>query len=205
MEWSDEGIEGSNRFIKRIWTTIAKNIGSIEKEFSKDPNKLNEEELNFLIKINKTIEKISYDIDKIQLNTPVAAMMELLNSANKCIDAGCDKELVGYFIYNFLILLNPFAPHLSNELWSISKYKNENINETWVTADKNILNLDKTKMVIQINGKTRGLIEYQNKKLTKEIIFNDAKKDKKINRNLENKEIVKLIYVENKILNIIIK
>ena len=60
-------------------------------------------------------------------------------------------------------------------------------------------------MVIQINGKTRGLIEYQNKKLTKEIIFNDAKKDKKINRNLENKEIVKLIYVENKILNIIIK
>jgi len=205
LEWSDEGIEGSNRFIKRIWTTIAKNIGSIEKEFSKDPNKLNEEELNFLIKINKTIEKISYDIDKIQLNTPVAAMMELLNSANKRIDAGCDKELVGYFIYNFLILLNPFAPHLSNELWSISKYKNENINETWVTADKNILNLDKTKMVIQINGKTRGLIEYQNKKLTKEIIFNDAKKDKKINRNLENKEIVKLIYVENKILNIIIK
>ena len=205
LEWSDEGIEGSNRFIKRIWTTIAKNIGSIEKKFSKDPNKLNEEELNFLIKINKTIEKISYDIDKIQLNTPVAAMMELLNSANKCIDAGCDKELVGYFIYNFLILLNPFAPHLSNELWSISKYKNENINETWVTADKNILNLDKIKMVIQINGKTRGLIEYQNKKLTKEIIFNDAKKDKKINRNLENKEIVKLIYVENKILNIIIK
>ena len=60
-------------------------------------------------------------------------------------------------------------------------------------------------MVIQINGKTRGLIEYQNKKLTKEIIFNDAKKDKKINRNLENKEIVKLIYVENKILNIIVK
>ena len=60
-------------------------------------------------------------------------------------------------------------------------------------------------MVIQINGKTRGLIEYQNKKLTKEIIFNDVKKDKKINRNLENKEIVKLIYVENKILNIIIK
>ena len=51
----------------------------------------------------------------------------------------------------------------------------------------------------------QGLIEYQNKKLTKEIIFNDAKKDKKINRNLENKEIVKLIYVENKILNIIIK
>ena len=102
-------------------------------------------------------------------------------------------------------MLNPFAPHLSNELWSISKYKNENINETWVTADKNILNLDKTKMVIQINGKTRGLIEYQNKKLTKETIFNDAKKDKKINRNLENKEIVKLIYVENKILNIIIK
>ena len=132
-------------------------------------------------------------------------MMELLNSANKCIDTGCDKKLVGYFIYNFLILLNPFAPHLSNELWSISKYKNENINETWVTADKNILNLDKTKIVIQINGRTRGLIEYQDKKLTKEIIFDDAKKDKKINRNLENKEIVKLIYVENKILNIIIK
>mgnify|MGYP001281617869 CR=1 FL=1 len=57
LEWSDEGIEGSNRFIKRIWTTIAKNIESIEKEFSKDPNKLNEEELNFLIKINKTNRK----------------------------------------------------------------------------------------------------------------------------------------------------
>ncbi len=205
LEWSDEGIEGSHRFIKRIWSVIEKNIESIEKEFSKDPKKLNQEELNFLIKINKTIEKISYDIDKIQLNTPIAAMMELLNSANKCIEANCDKELIGYFVYNFLVLLNPFAPHLSNELWSMSKYKDENINETWVVANKNILNLDKTKIVIQINGKTRGLIEYQNNELTKEIILNDAKKEKKINKNIENKEIVKLIYVENKILNIIVK
>jgi leucyl-tRNA synthetase len=87
----------------------------------------------------------------------------------------------------------------------MSKYKDKNINETWVVANKNILNLDKTKIVIQINGKTRGLIEYQNNELTKEIILNDAKKEKKINKNLENKEIVKLIYVENKILNIIVK
>ena len=205
LEWSDEGIEGSHRFIKRIWSVIENNIESIEKEFTKDPKKLNQEELNFLIKINKTIEKISYDIDKIQLNTPIAAMMELLNSANKCIEANCDKELIGYFVYNFLVLLNPFAPHLSNELWSMSKYKDKNINETWVVANKNILNLDKTKIVIQINGKTRGLIEYQNNELTKEIILNDAKKEKKINKNIENKEIVKLIYVENKILNIIVK
>ena len=205
LEWSDEGIEGAHRFIKRIWSVIENNIESIEKEFSKDPKKLNQEELNFLIKINKTIEKISYDIDKIQLNTPIAAMMELLNYANKCIEANCDKELIGYFVYNFLVLLNPFAPHLSNELWSMSKYKDENINETWVVANKNILNLDKTKIIIQINGKTRGLIEYQNNKLTKEIILNDAKKEKKINRNIENKEIIKLIYVENKILNIIVK
>ena len=103
------------------------------------------------------------------------------------------------------MLLNPFAPHLSNELWSMSKYKDENINETWVLANKDILSLDKTKIVIQINGKTRGLVEYQNNELTEEIILNDAKKEKKINKNLENKEIVKLIYVENKILNIIVK
>ena len=160
----------------------------------------------FLIKINKTIDKVNYDLDRMQFNTAIASMMELLNHAYKYKeDNNADQKLFGFFVYVFIILLNPLIPHLSNELWSKSNFKEKDINKLWIKPDKNILMKDIIKVVIQINGKTRGVVEFENQDINEKIIKKRVEEIESINKYLKDKEILKSIYIENKILNLIIK
>ena len=77
---------------------------------------------------NKTIDKVNYDLDRMQFNTAIASMMELLNHAYKYKeDNSADEKLFGFFVYVFIVLLNPLIPHLSNELWSKSNFKDKDI------------------------------------------------------------------------------
>ena len=206
LEWSDEGIEGSNRFIKRIWKITEENISCIRDEYEFDFEDLSNKNKEFLIKINKTIDKVNYDLDRMQFNTAIASMMELLNHAYKYKeDNNADQKLFGFFVYVFIILLNPLIPHLSNELWSKSNFKEKDINKLWIKPDKNILMKDIIKVVIQINGKTRGVVEFENQDINEMIIKKRVEEIESINKYLKDKEILKSIYIENKILNLIIK
>ena len=206
LEWSDEGIEGSNRFIKRIWKITEENISCIRDEYEFDFEDLSNKNKEFLIKINKTIDKVNYDLDRMQFNTAIASMMELLNHAYKYKeDNNADQKLFGFFVYVFIILLNPLIPHLSNELWSKSNFKEKYINKLWIKPDKNILMKDIIKVVIQINGKTRGVVEFENQDINEMIIKKRVEEIESINKYLKDKEILKSIYIENKILNLIIK
>ena len=206
LEWSDEGIEGSNRFIKRIWKITEENISCIRDEYEFDFEDLSNKNKEFLIKINKTIDKVNYDLDRMQFNTAIASMMELLNHAYKYKeDNNADQKLFGFFVYVFIILLNPLIPHLSNELWSKSNFKEKDINKLWIKPDKNILMKDIIKVVIQINGKTRGVVEFENQDINEKIIKKRVEEIESINKYLKDKEILKSIYIENKILNLIIK
>ena len=206
LEWSDEGIEGSNRFIKRIWKITEENISCIRDEYEFDFEDLSNKNKEFLIKINKTIDKVNYDLDRMQFNTAIASMMELLNHAYKYKeDNNADPKLFGFFVYVFIILLNPLIPHLSNELWSKSNFKEKDINKLWIKPDKNILMKDIIKVVIQINGKTRGVVEFENQDINEMIIKKRVEEIESINKYLKDKEILKSIYIENKILNLIIK
>ena len=206
LEWSDDGIDGSSRFIKRIWKIIDENIEHVEKYYDKSFEKISDIEKEFLIKIHKTIEKVTNDIERIQFNTAIASMMELLNLAYKYKDSqNIDRKLIGFFVYTFMILLNPFMPHIAQELWSRSKFKNEKLDKIWILADSKIINKDITKIAIQINGKTRGVIEFNNKEITEDDIIKKIKDVDSIYKYIENEKITKTIYIKDKILNLIIK
>ena len=206
LEWSDDGIDGSSRFIKRIWKIIDENIEHVEKYYDKSFEKISDIEKEFLIKIHKTIEKVTNDIERIQFNTAIASMMELLNLAYKYKDSqNIDKKLIGFFVYTFMILLNPFMPHIAQELWSRSKFKNEKLDKIWILADSKIINKDITKIAIQINGKTRGVIEFNNKEITEDDIIKKIKDVDSLYKYIENEKITKTIYIKDKILNLIIK
>ena len=206
LEWSNEGIEGSNRFIKRIWTIIDANLELINSKYNKDFDELNSDDKEFLIKIHKTINKVNSDIDRLQFNTAVASMMELLNMAYKYRDLkDFDKDLFGFFIYNFIVLSNPFIPHLSNELWSRTEFNKYCLDEIWVKENTEIISKDKIKVAVQIKGKTRGLVEFLDNNLSEHEIERLIMEDPKIAKHFENKEIVKRIYIKNKIMNFIIK
>ncbi|MEE2701532.1 MAG: leucine--tRNA ligase [Thermodesulfobacteriota bacterium] len=205
LEWSDQGIEGSNRFVKRVWSFISKNTTLATNEFSKDFSTLNGEEKNLLIKIHKTTKKVTHDINNMQFNTAIASLMELLNSGYKFLEKNKNDNLVGFFLFQFLQLINPFIPHVSNELWSLTKYKEENINLIWPTWDDEIINKDEIKIIIQINGKTRGTLNYSSDINEESTIVDDVKNNKNLFKYLENKKITRTIYVENKLLNFIVK
>ena len=205
LEWSNQGIEGSNRFIKRIWSFVSKNIALTTNEFSKDFSALNEEERGLLIKIHKTTKKVTHDINNMQFNTAIASLMELLNSGYKFLEENENDNLVGFFLFQFLQLINPFIPHISNELWSLTRYKEENINLIWASWDEEIINKDEIKIIIQINGKTRGTLSYASNINEEATIINDVKNNKKLFKYLENKKITRTVYIENRLLNFIVK
>lgn len=158
-----------------------------------------------MIKIHKTTEKITRDIEGLQFNTCIAALMELLNSAYKFRENNTNNKLFGFFIYQFLQLANPFIPHISNELWSISNLTNKELNLMWPKFNKKIIQMEEIEIAIQINGKTRGSIVLINEDENEEELVSRISNLKSFNKFLENKKIVKKIYVKKRLINLIIK
>ena len=143
-----------------MWKIIYENIDSINSSFNKDINTVKDDEKAFLIKIHKTTEKITRDIENLQFNTCIAALMELLNFAYKFKEKNNNEKLFGFFIYQFLQLANPFIPHVTNELWELAKFNKKNINLIWPEHDHSIIEKDEVIIAVQINGKTRGSTPY---------------------------------------------
>jgi len=205
LEWSDKGIEGSNRFIKRIWNFVNENIALANTTYNEPIESLNSEEKSLLIKIHKTIKKVTNDIESMQFNTAIASLMELLNAGYKFLEKNKNDSLIGFFVSQFLLVSNPFVPHISNELWSLSKENQKDINVLWPTWDESIINQDEIQIVIQINGKTRGTLSYSGEGINEKKILEDVNKNPKLYKYLEKEKIIKTVYVENRLLNLIIK
>ena len=182
--WDMKAIEGVHRFIKKIlrWAT--------ETKFDRI-----EVEKNILILRNETIKKVSYDIENIKFNTAISQLMIYFNTISKT-NSKDDLEIL-------LKLLHPFAPHITDYLWQIH-FKQDGfiLNEEWPKYIPEMINEKEVEIVIQVNGKIRGKIRTFPGKTQKEI--EDIAK-KEVSKYLENKEIIKTIYVENKIISFVIK
>jgi len=205
LEWNDKGIEGASRFLKRMWKIIYENLNTINPSFDDNVDSISEKEKSFLIKIHKTTEKVTKDIENLQFNTCIAALMELLNFAYKFIEKNTNDRLFGFFIYQFLQLSNPFMPHIANELWQLSKLNKNNINLIWPEYDINIIKKDQVIIAVQINGKTRGSIPLMFEEEGEEELSVRISKSKEMSKFIGSKKIVKRIYIKNRLINLIIK
>jgi leucyl-tRNA synthetase len=205
LEWNEKGIEGASRFLKRMWKIIHQNLETISPSFDEDINSISNEEKSFLIKIHKTTEKITKDVENLQFNTCIAALMELLNFAYKFTEKNTNHKLFGFFVYQFLQLANPFVPHITNELWELSKFKNSDINLIWPKFDQKIIEKDEIIIAVQINGKTRGSIPLLFEEESEEELSARIFKSQDFIKFLDRKKIVKKIYVKNRLINLVIK
>jgi len=201
MEWSVSGIEGSWRFLNKLWNFV--NNLEIEKINNRLPKNLSQLHKELLSALNETINKVTKSIDDFHFNIAVASIRSLFNtlSSYKILDND-DKTVILYSTKKLLILINPMVPHIAEALWQKLKEKNMIAIESWPTFDNTFEEKNKIKIPIQINGKMKAIIEVQ-KDLNKEDLEKEALKEKNILKFL-NVTPKKVIVVPNRIVNFVI-
>ncbi len=195
LEWTDTGIASSNRFIKKLWETT-KHITSYNGESPKGDEEL-------LIKLNESILNVTNNISKFHFNKAVANIYELVNKVQENLKLkNVSSKTLREVFTKLSIIVHPFLPHISEEIWSMLGGKGLCINQKWPSVEKN--NFEKEIIyVIQVSGKMKSVLK-ANKDLDKESLINLAKKDKKVFNHLDNKKINKIIFIKNKVINFVI-
>jgi len=184
VSWNDNGVKACHKFLSKIWAM--QDILTKENEISKD----------LAYSVNFAIDKVSNDIDNIKFNTAIAALMTLTNEVYRIgkLSHGDYKSL--------LLILSPFAPHITEEIWEKQGYTPSLQNASWPKANKKSLIKKTINLPVQVNGKMRGLIEISTD-LPQSEILDIVNKDEVISKHITS-QIKKVIYVPNKIINIII-
>ncbi len=199
LEWSDEGVEGSYRFLNRLWRLVVSYKDLTAKPVEADTSRL--KELSFMI--NSTIKRVSKDFEDYHFNTAIAACMELVNfMQNFNPDNEKEKALFAYSLEKLIILISPIAPHIANELWEMTGHKDIVEEQEWPEYDEKALQKDVVTVAVTVNGKLRDTMEV-GVDATKESVFEQAKQSHKVKRHIDGKNIKKVIFVKNKLINIV--
>ena len=202
LEWSDHGVEGSFKFLNKLWATGYK----IKNLIPKDEKNHSEDEKKLKVIINKAILKVSGDYgDRVSLNTIVSTCMEVLNSINKYIKLNTVSNNIIFDSYKTLILmLFPIVPHICEELSENLNLIDNNKGHIWPKVDENYINDDKFLIVVQINGKVRKKIEFS-RGLSQKHIEEHILCLEDITKYTNNKTIKKIIHIKEKLVNIVIQ
>ena len=206
LEWSESSVEGSFRFLKKLW----KLVDGRKLESAHEPSSISDEAKNLRQKSHSTLQKIQNDYDsRYSFNTVIAAIMELFNAIPDSFkeDSATEEEVfcLNEAIIFILKAIHPIAPHISEYLWQgfAQNTLNENIDSSWPKFDSKLMEASSFQLVVQINGKVRGKISLD-KGLDQKEIEEAAKSIENIKNNIEGKEIRKVIYIKEKIINFVL-
>ena len=201
--WSDDGVKSVARFIDRIERTLQTSNEKIKAGNGKTTIDKEEKELNFWR--HTAIKGVSEDADKMQFNTSIARMMEFVNALSKYIQGdNLNLEFLKETCVDFVKLLAPFAPHFSEEEWSLLGNTSTVFNEKWPVFDASALVKDEVEIAIQVNGKIKNRINIPSG-LDEEGIKEAALNDEHIKAATEGKNIVKVIVIKGRLVNIVVK
>ncbi|GMA07603.1 leucine--tRNA ligase [Tetragenococcus halophilus subsp. flandriensis] len=191
VAWSENGLEGSRKFLDRVWRLCVDEDGKMRDRITT----INDGSLTKVY--NQTVKKVTEDFEDLRFNTAISQLMVFVNEANKA-----DSLYYGY-IEGFVQLLAPVAPHLGEELWAILGNKGGISYVAWPTYDESALVEDQVEVVLQINGRVRAKVQVP-AEATKEELEELAKNNPNIQEHLAGKTIRKVIVVPNKIVNIVV-
>jgi len=186
--WNDEGIDGVYRFLKRAWRWVLDSNG----QWADAPSNAMRTQRHLLVK------KVTERLESFRLNTVVSAMMEFVNEV-QALDERPDRETVE----TFLILTSPFVPHFAEELWERTGHPPSIFRQAWPTWDDAFTTFDRVTIPVQVNGKMRGKLMVRTG-ASEDVVMEAARQDESINRHLDGKQIRKVIYVADKILNLVV-
>ncbi len=203
LEWSDTAVEGSYRFINRVFRFIDDNRDKIDINSTYDVSELSSDDKELRFILNSSIKKATDDISiRFNFNTAISCIMELVNGLYSY--KGTNTALLSEASKALVIMLAPFVPHVTEELWQMIGGKGSVHEQSWVSYDETALVKDEVEIVVQLNGKVKAKMNIAaslDDEQIKEIVLNNEK----IKDIVEEKQIVKFIVVKGKLVNIVVK
>ncbi len=206
LEWSDAGVEGAFRFLKRLWQIVVQHVGQSQTELNSSGSPITAIQKEFRRFCHEIIRKVTDDIGRRHIfNTAIAAMMELLNTiqAYHC-ETKRDHMLVKEALEALLLMLSPITPHITHALWRILGHEDAIINQPWPKVDLEALQRETLDVVVQVNGKVRAQITVA-AKIDNKTLEKAALEHENVKRHITGKELQKVIIVPNKLINIVVK
>ncbi|MCR4817397.1 MAG: class I tRNA ligase family protein, partial [Fretibacterium sp.] len=209
LDWSERGVEGSSRFLGRVWRSVEDNLEALKAHGGHiiPVDELKDPELReFKRKIHTTIRDVTRDIEEEkQFNTAIARLMELTNAFYSLNAEGDVADTLRRESVDVLLnCLSPFCPHITEELWEMLGHKDMLCLEPWPVADEKALVQDAVTIVVQVNGKVRARLE-RPAGLSKEELEKSVLSDPAVQEKLAGKDVVKVIAVPDKLINIVVK
>ena len=192
--WSTKGLQGCYRFVNKLWSIIVDENGNLSSKIVDN----DEEDKDTLFLHHQTIKKLGEDIENLHFNTAVSQLMIYCNHLQKC--STVSKKL----IEELVIILSPFVPHLSEEFWSLLGHSETITYQPWPQFDESLIQLDEVTIAVQVNGKLRANINIAKDSDEKDVI-SEAMSLENVKKFTSDGNIVKTIYVPNRLLNFVVK
>ena len=184
--WNNDGVSGARKFLDRVWRLFA------------EDKKVDAENKNLEKIYHQTVKKVTEDYESLSFNTAISQLMIFVNTVNK------EESFPMEYRIGFIKLLNPIAPHITEELWSMLGNNDTIAYESWPVYDESKLVVDEIEIGVQVNGKLRGSIKVTND-TTEEDMVKLALENENVSRHTEGKEIIKTIVIKRRIVNIVVK
>jgi leucyl-tRNA synthetase len=211
LEWSDQGVEGSFRFLHRVWRLVAENLGPLARVSPYDGGEPLSGALKDLHRrTHQTIKKVTNDMeDRFHFNTAVSAVMELVNEVNRFLSREGERRgdpewsVVKAAVEATVILLSPVTPHIAEELWQMLGHGERLLTVPWPSHQEEALEVETKLIVIQVNGKVRGRIEvpasWDDKEIEQEALSNE-----RVKSFVGEKPVRKIFVVQHKLVNVVV-
>ena len=207
LDWNDTAVEGAYKFLNRVWRAVdeLKPFMSDEKVVSAS---LNAEEKKLHFAVNASIKKVTEDFERFSFNTAISSIMEMVNELYRYKDATApesySKPLIGEALRSLIVLLSPIVPHITQEMWESIGNNTALFDTPWPSFDESALVVSEVEIVVQINGKIRDKMTVS-ADLGREQMEEIAKTSDKVKALIGDKQIVKVIAVPKKLINIVVK
>ena len=204
LDWSDEGVQGGSRFLRRLWRIVHQHLAGGE-VVALNPDSLNDRQRDLRRALHQTIAKVSDDIGRrYTFNTAIAAVMELLNRLSKFEPRDDqDRSVVQEILDAIVLMLSPIVPHICHRLWALLGHERAVANEPWPVVDPEAVQTDTVQIIVQVNGKLRARLHMPSD-ASKQELEDAARADENVRRFIAEKEIRKVIVVPGKLVNVVV-
>ncbi len=207
LDWSDAGVEGSYRFLNRVYRLVQEYVNEIRGDFrgSETITIQNAEDKALNFQLNATVKKVTEDAGgRFSFNTAISSIMELVNALYKYKQGEVNVPLMNDAIEKLILILNPFVPHITEELWNDLGHEDRVYQQNWPEFDPAALELETVEIIVQVNGKLKDKMAFE-KNAEKSAIEEAALASERVQDTIAGKSVVKTIVVPNKLINFVVK